>query len=161
MRTTESVSRRCGMTNIPKFRLHRTQQHNFRIARHSETIAPNSQQRSKGNSRFSRVVSIFPVIGIADITENEPDRFGKPASEQTSFERIKTNADWPRHRPWCWRSGRRVRPLVKTVALRAVEDGGAQAGVQISALLRWGQVRNERGNRLAVVMQHRPCDLGV
>jgi hypothetical protein len=51
-----------------------------------------------------------------------------------------------------------VASLVETVALRAVEEGDAQAGVQVFALLSSRQIREGRGgNRLAVAI----CNTGL
>ncbi len=48
---------------------------NFRVARGSETAAPNSGETV--NSRLSGVISVFPVIRHAGVAENIADQFGK------------------------------------------------------------------------------------
>ena len=48
---------------------------NFRVARGSETAAPNSGETV--NSRVSGVISVFPVIRHAGVAENKADQFRK------------------------------------------------------------------------------------
>src|ERR1019366_9310271 len=96
------------------------------------------------NSRLSSVVAIFPVIGDAGVAEDEPDkldegRLGANIVRQDDYAALTgLDADHGVGRLAV------VAALVEAVALRAVEDDDAQAGVQILALLTHWQVGQER-----------------
>ena len=83
----------------------------------------------KANSRLSCVVPIFPLIGHSGIAEDEPDQFGETSLGANI---VRENQDTTLRGLYADHGVGGlavVTALVETVALRAVEDDGAQARI--------------------------------
>src|ERR1700680_5140545 len=118
--------------------------------------------RPTTNSRLSRVVSIFPVIGYASVTEDKLDQFGE-ACFGANVVRENQDATLTGLDADHGVGGLAVvAAFVKAVALRAAEERDAQPRVQILALLSWRQIAEEEGEQTGSgYMQYRSCDFGA